>query len=114
MKGQLFIEFLIAFFIMILVIGTLVQSQRGGLNEMDGEINQTLTKMMLDKIAADCALVYFNWRSAEFNFSYNLSAFMIDNNTISAESSSRNVSSKCISAMSGIDRIEVEGVKKWF
>jgi hypothetical protein len=113
-RGQIFLEFLIAFLVMILIVQFLIQSQEGGLTRLSREMNQTRTKMELEKIASACNLVYFNWKKAEFGFSFNLSSFKIVNRTIISEELGRNVSSKCLSEISGINKIEITGVKRWF
>jgi len=110
----MFLEFLIAFLVMILIVQVLIQSQEDSLTKLSAEMNQTKTKMELERIAAWCDLIYFNWKKTEFALSFNLSNFKIFNRTIISESSGKNVSSQCLSEISGISRIEVSGVKRWF
>lgn len=114
MKGQLFLEFMIAFLAMVLVVQFLVQSQAAGAERLGGQIEQVRTKMELEKLSGACNLIYFNWKSADFNLSFQLPNFRVANNSLVSESRGVNLTSECLGRVSGSSTIEVEGVRRWF
>jgi len=114
MKGQVFLEFLIVFVAAIAIIQLLVSAQEDRLTRVSGQVNQTMAKMELEKIASACNNIYLNWKSAEFNFSFSLSNFRTYGDRIMSEAAGRNVSSRCFSNISGTTSLRTEGVKRWF
>lgn len=114
MKGQVFLEFLVAFIAAIVIVQILVGAQENGLARVSGQVNQTMAKMELESIASACNSLYLNWKSAEFNFSLSLPNFRTYGDTIMSEAAGRNVSSRCFSNISGTTSLRIEGVKRWF
>jgi len=114
MRGHIFLEFLIAFLTMVLIVQFLMQGQADGLKEIDQKAAQTRTKMGLEKIASACNLVYFNWKSANLSFSFSLPNLRISGNKIISEENGSNLTSECLSDMSGVAGLGVSGVRRWF
>jgi hypothetical protein len=114
MKGHIFLEFLIAFLTMILIVQFLMGSQENSLKEIGKKVTQTNTKMELEKMAAACNLVYFNWKSANLSFYFSLPNLRISGNKIISEENGTNLTSECLSNMSGVAGLGVSGVRRWF
>ena len=114
MKGHIFLEFLIAFLTMILIVQFLMGSQENSLKEIGKKVNQTKTKMDLERVSSACNLVYFNWKTANFSFSFSLPNLKTSGNTIISEENGANLTAKCLSNISGITSLEVAGVRRWF
>lgn len=114
MRGQVFLEFLVAFVAVIAIVQILVSAQEKELVRVSTQVNQTMAKMELEKIASACNSLYLNWKSAEFNFSFSLSNFRTYGDTIMSEAAGRNVSSRCFSNISGSTALRIDGVKRWF
>jgi len=114
MKGQIFLEFLVAFVAAIAIVQILASAQEKGLDRVSAQVNQTMTKMELEKIASACNSLYLDWKSAEFNFSFSLSNFRTYGDMILSETAGRNVSSRCFSNISGTTSLRIKGVKRWF
>jgi hypothetical protein len=114
MRGQVFLEFLVAFVAVIAIVQILVSAQEKGLVRIGAQVNQTMTKMELEKITSSCNSLYLNWKSAEFNFSFSISNFRTYGDTILSETAGRNVSSRCFSNISGTTSLQIKGVKRWF
>jgi len=112
MKGQLVLEFLIAFLAMILIVQCLYSVQEKNLIEMEKALNQARIKMVLEEMATACNLRYFN--DYAFPFSFNLSGYRTANNAIISEESGVNISSECFSNVSALTKMEVEGLERWF
>ncbi len=114
MRGQMFLEFLIVFVAAIAIVQILASAQGKGLDRVGAQVNQTMAKMELEKIASACNILYLNWKSAEFNFSFSLSNFKTYGDMIMSEAAGRNVSSRCFSNISGTTSLRIEGVRRWF
>ena len=114
MRGHIFLEFLMAFLAMVVIIQLLVGSQGNSLREISQRMEEVGTKMELEKVAAACDLLYFNWKSADMNFSFSLPNLMTLGNVIMSEENGSNLSSECLSNISGVNSLEVVGVRKWF
>jgi uncharacterized protein (UPF0333 family) len=114
MRAQLTMEFIISFLIIIIVLSYLTSGQMRKADELGIQIKQIGAKNAVEKIASQCNLVYFNWKRAEFGFSFNLSNLQIVNNTFVLEESGKNITSRCLSDVSGVGEIVVTGVRRWF
>ena len=114
MRGHIFLEFLIAFLTMVLIVQFLIQGQADSLKEVSQKAAQTRTKMELEKMAAACNLVYFNWKSTNLSFSFSLPNLRISGNKIISEENGTNLTSECLSNMSGVAGLGVSGVRRWF
>jgi uncharacterized protein (UPF0333 family) len=114
MRGQLFLEFLVAFLAVALMVGMLSQSQNSGLQRLSSAMEQLKTKADVDRVASACNLLYLNWKTVDFRLSFNLSGYRTANNTITAESNASNLTSRCLSNVSFGDSMYVSGVKRWF
>jgi len=114
MKGHIFLEFLIAFLTMVMIVQFLMQGQAGGLEEIGQKTAQIRTKMELEKMTAACNLVYFNWKSTNLSFSFNLPNLRVSGNKIISEGNGTNLTSECLSDLSGVAGLGVSGVRRWF
>jgi len=114
MSGQLSMEFLVSFMIFFMVVAFFIVGQKAGLDRIDRLMNQSLARTELDRIASACNLIYLNWKSAEFNFSFNLSNYGTRNNTLYSESLGKNLTSECLTNVSGTNVLEIGGVRRWF
>ncbi len=114
MKGQVFLEFLVVFVAAIAMVQILASARGKGLDRLGAQVNQTMAKMELEEITSSCNNIYFNWKSAEFNFSFSLSNFKTYGDMILSEAAGRNVSSRCFSNISGTTSLRITGVRRWF
>jgi hypothetical protein len=115
MKGQIALEFLLAFLAMIGIAYVLVQGQQGVSGELDNRIIRTGLGMKTEQIASYCNLIYFNWDNVVGNFSVDVEGFNFHGNEIVLKEDGPEVRSRCLSPeISGVGELKVSGVKRWF